>query len=201
MSVHRLFVALRPPQTIRQLLIAAMHGVANARWQDDDQLHLTLRFVGDVDRHGAEDIAAALGGVHADVIAARIAGVGMFEKRGVPHTLWAGVEPAESVAALHRKVGAALQRVGVEPDGRAFVPHITLARLNRSAGPIAPFIAQASDLRSAPFVFDQMILYESELGHGGSQYHPVARYPLAATSAAATALTSDQQAAKSSALP
>lgn len=203
MSTHRLFVALRPPRPVRDLLRTAMHGLSAARWQDDDQLHLTLRFVGEVDRHRGEDIAAALGGLHAAAIIARIAGVGMFERKGWPDTVWAGVEPAAALAGLHRKVDQLLGRVGIDAETRAFVPHITLARLNRSAAPVAPFLAQHGDLASAPFVFDHVILYESEMGHGGSRYHPVARYPLdvSATSAAATALTSAQVAAKPSSAP
>ena len=203
MSSHRLFVALRPPRPVRDLLRTAMHGISAARWQDDDQLHLTLRFIGDVDRHRAEDIAAALGALHAPAIKARIAGVGMFERRGWPHTVWAGVEPAAALAGLHRKVDQLLARVGIAAETRAFVPHITLARLNRSAGPVAPFLALHSELASAPFDFEHIILYESEMGHGGSRYHPVARYPLdlSATSTAATALTSAQVSAKPSSAP
>ena len=205
MSTHRLFVALRPPHAVRAALIAAMHGVSGARWQDDDQLHLTLRFIGEVDRHRAEDIAAALGALHASAITARIAGVDLFEHKGQPHMIWARVWPAEPLAALHRKVDQLLSRVGVVPDLRAFVPHITLARLNRGSGPVAPFLALHSDLASEAFTFGHVTLYESEMGHGGSRYHPVARYPLdpveSATSAVATALTSDQVSAKPSSAP
>lgn len=196
MSTHRLFVALRPPRPIRALLIDAMHGVSAARWQDDDQLHLTLRFIGEVDHHRAEDIAAALGALHAPAIAARIAETSLFERRGQPHMLWAGVEPLAPLAALHRKVDQLLARVGIAPETRTFVPHITLARLNRISGPVAPFLAQNGDLTSPPFVFDHVLLYESALAHGGARYHPVARYPLdldaSATKAAATAETSSQ---------
>lgn len=202
MSTHRLFVALRPPFAIRERLIAAMHGISGARWQDDEQLHLTLRFIGEVDRHRAEDIAAALGSLHAPAIAARIAGVSLFEHKGQPHMVWAGVEPVEPLAALHRKVDQLLRRVGLAPETRAFVPHITMARLNRGSGPVAAFLALNSDLASPPFTFGHVTLYESEMGHGGSRYHPVARYPLAeATSAAATAPTSSHVAPKPSSAP
>lgn len=197
MSSHRLFVALRPPRAIRHLLRAAMHGISAARWQDDDQLHLTLRFIGEVDHHRAEDIAAALGALHAPAISARIAGVGLFDRKGHPHTVWAGVEPLAPLAGLHRKVDQLLARAGVAAETRAFVPHITLARLNRTAGPVAPFLAQSGGLVSPSFDFTHVILYESELAHGGARYHPVARYPLdtSATSAAATAPTSSHVAA------
>lgn len=200
MSTHRLFVALRPPQPIRAALIAAMHGISGARWQVDDQLHLTLRFIGEVDHHRAEDIAAALGALHAPAPTVHIAGVGLFDRRARPHMVWAGIEPLAPLAALHRKVEQLLTRVGVAPETRAFFPHITLARLNRGSGPVAPFLALHNDLASAPFTFGHVTLFESEMGHGGSRYHPVARYPLdvdtLATSAAATALTSSHVAAK-----
>ncbi len=202
MSTHRLFVALRPPRPVREILRAAMHGISGARWQDDDQIHLTLRFIGEVDHHRAEDIAAALGGLYAPPITARIAGVSLFEHHGRPHMVWAGVEPAEPLGALHHKVDQLLARVGVSPEKRAFIPHITLARLNRGSGPVAPFLAQNSDLTSPPFSFGHVTLYESEMGHGGSRYRPVTRYPLKeATSAAATALTSSHVAAKPSSAP
>ncbi|MDR7058239.1 MULTISPECIES: RNA 2',3'-cyclic phosphodiesterase [unclassified Sphingopyxis] len=205
MSTHRLFVALRPPRPVRDILLAAMHGIAGARWQNDEQLHLTLRFIGEVDRHMAEDIAAALGALHAPRVTARIAGVDLFERQGRPHMIWAGVEPHDPLAALHRKVDQRLARVGIAPETRAFVPHVTLARLNRNSGPVAPFLALSGDLASPAFEFGHVTLYESELGHGGSRYHPVARYPLegenSATSAAATASTSSQVAAKPSSSP
>ena len=204
MSTHRLFVALRPPRPVRDILRAAMHGISGARWQSDEQLHLTLRFIGEVDHHQAEDIAAALGALHAPGIATRIAGVDVFERQGRAHMAWAGVEPHEPLAALHRKVDQLLARVGIAPETRAFLPHITLARLNRGSGPVAPFLALNSDLASPPFEFGHVTLYESEMGHGGSRYHPVARYPLgesSATSADATASTSSHVDAKPSSLP
>jgi RNA 2',3'-cyclic 3'-phosphodiesterase len=205
MSTHRLFVALRPPRPIREMLIAAMHGISGARWQNDEQLHLTLRFIGEVDHHRAEDIAAALGALYAPTVTARISGVGLFERQGRPHMIWSGIEPIEPLAALHRKVDQLLARVGIAPETRAFVPHITLARLNRGSGPVASFLSRNSDLASPAFEFGHVALYESELGHGGSRYHPVARYPLdganSATSAAATASTSSHVAAKPSSSP
>lgn len=205
MSTHRLFVALRPPRPVRDILLAAMHGIAGARWQNHEQLHLTLRFIGEVDHHMAEDIAAALGALYAPAVTARIAGVGLFERQGRPHMIWAGVEPHEPLAALHRKVDQLLARVGVAPETRAFTPHITLARLNRGSGPVASFLALNGGLASPAFEFGHVTLYESEMGHGGSRYHPVARYPLdgenSATSAAATASTSSHVAAKPSSSP
>lgn len=178
MSCHRLFVALRPPPPIRTILLAMMQGVAGLRWQVDDQLHITLRFIGEVDRHQAEDIAAILGHLHAPALDLRLSGVGQFEKSGRPHTLWAGVAPAAPVAALHRKINQLLAQVGIAPETRAFLPHLTLARANRSAGPLAPYLSTHAAFSTPAFRCKHVILYESEMGHGGSRYHPVTRYAL-----------------------
>lgn len=179
--MHRLFVALRPPVTIRDRLTATMDGVAAARWQDDEQLHLTLRFVGSVDRPQAEDAAAALAGVAAPAPLVALAGVGRFEHRGRTESLWAGVAPHDALAALHRKVDNALVRAGLEPERRAYLPHITLARLPHGAGAeveVARWLADRAALASAPFALEHLILYESHLGRHGARYEPVARWRL-----------------------
>lgn len=175
--MHRLFVAVRPPPPIRGLLLAAMGGVSGARWQSDDQLHLTLRFIGEVDGHLAADIHAALGTIHHPPFDASVSGLGTFEPRGRADTLWAGVAPHEPLNALHKKVGQALARVGVEPDKRAFHPHITLARLNRESGPVH-LLGDAGGLTSPAFAVDTFGLYESRLTPEGAVYTAIERYRL-----------------------
>lgn len=175
--MHRLFVAIRLPRDIRERLLGIMGGVQNARWQDDDQLHLTLRFIGEVDRHRAEDIAAALGSVRQPPFEIALSGVGSFLKRG-RGTLWAGVEPQSELKSLHKKVDQACLRVGIEPDNRAYHPHITLARMGRSSGPADGFIARWAGLSSPAFPVDSLGLYESSLGSEGATYSVVERYPL-----------------------
>src|SRR5436190_24018369 len=101
--MHRLFVAIRPPESIRDLLIDAMDDSADFRWQDDEQLHLTLRFIGEVERPLAEDLADALGRVRTAPFSIRIKSVGRFDRRN-SGALWAGVEPKEPLAALAAKV-------------------------------------------------------------------------------------------------
>lgn len=177
--MFRLFVALRPPRAMRQALIAMMGGLPGARWQDDDQLHLTLRFLGEVDGHQAADIAAALGSVHHPAFALTLDGTGCFDTRERIESLWAGVTPHDAIRSLRDSVNRALARVGVVPDPRAFVPHITLARFSRKTAPIAglpPAILMPPPVEGH---FDSFNLYESELGTGGSSYSIVERYPLA----------------------
>lgn len=167
---------------IRDALIDTMDGVPNARWQDDEQLHLTLRFIGAVDRPAAEDVAAALAELHAPAPTVSIAGVGRFDRRGKTDTLWAALVPHDALAALHRKVDQALVRIGLEPERRAFLPHITLARLARGAlaeAEVEHWLARHAGLTSQPFVLPHLILYESHLGRDGADYEPIARWPLA----------------------
>ncbi len=176
--MHRLFVALRPPPEVRRGLMAAMGGVTEARWQDDEQLHVTLRYIGEVERTVAEDVAVALNSVHAAPVTLAAAGVGRFDQRDGRASVWAGVTPREGVTALHRKVDQALVRIGLAPEGRAYLPHITLARLSRHAGPVDRFLADAAMLSSAPLTLDHFLLYESNLGRDGATYEAIARYRL-----------------------
>src|SRR4249919_3698829 len=159
--MHRLFVAIRPPEPVRDLLIDAMDDSPDFRWQDDGQLHLTLRFVGEVDRPVADDLAGWLSRIHAEPFDLRIAGVGRFEQRS-SGALWAGVEPKAPVAALAAKVERACQQVGLEPEHRAFHPHITLARWKgRRSREAADFLERNRDLRSEAFAVTDFILFES----------------------------------------
>ena len=179
--MHRLFVALRPPPAIRARLAATMVGVPGARWQDDEQLHLTLRFVGTVERPVAEDLAAALAQLHAPAPTVALSGVGRFERRGQTDALWAGLAPAAPLAGLHRKVEQACARAGLPPERRAYLPHVTLARFGRGAvggDAIARWLGNHAALASAPFALSHLTLFESHLGHDSARYEPVERWPL-----------------------
>jgi 2'-5' RNA ligase len=179
MALHRLFVALRPPAATRALLAGLMGGVPGARWQNDDQLHCTLRFIGEVDHHQAEDVAVALGGVRGEALILSLAPAGTFDRRGHVDTLWVGVQPREAVSLLHDRVDAALRRVGIPPDARTFVPHITIARFARSAAPVAGLAGAIAVPPGHRFDVHHFGLFESHLGSEGALYETIARYPLA----------------------
>ena len=176
---HRLFVGLRPPPPIRDALIDLMEGVDNARWQDDDQLHLTLRYIGVVDTHAADELAERLRAASGPAFDLTIEGTGAFERKGVAHTLWAGIAPSEELNRLQQRVERICIAAGLEPEHRKYHPHITLARTNRATAPLAPFLARTAGLRLGPWTADSFILYESFLRPEGSVYEPVVRYPLA----------------------
>jgi 2'-5' RNA ligase len=174
----RLFVALRPPAPVREVLLGAMGGVERARWQDEDQLHLTLRFVGEIDTPLANDLAAALDRVDAAPFDLLIAGVGHFERKGRATALWAGLASSGELLAFQHKVERACQRVGLEPEHRKFTPHITLARLSGAAGPVAGWLAEHGTLRAPTWPVEEFRLYESVLTPAGSAYEPIVSYRL-----------------------
>ena len=176
--MHRLFVAARPPGFVREQLLDLMEGVPGARWQDDEQLHITLRFIGAVDSPIAEDIAAALGCVDQASFTVALDGLGTFGGRGGGNALWAGVRPQDQLARLHRKLDHAIVRLGLEPERRAYLPHITLARFSRSPSGLDDFLARHAGLTSPPFEVTDFGLYESRLAPSGASYVLIARYRL-----------------------
>ena len=174
----RLFAAIRPPAIVRDALTDLMEGVSGARWQNDEQLHLTLRFVGEIDRHGAEAVAAALGTVRFAAFSLRIHGLGSFDRRGGGGgALWAGFERSEELLHLQRKIERACQSAGLAPERRAFTPHLTLARGRRGAESHARFLARHAGLTLPPFSVDSFGLFESHLGAGRAHYEMAVRYP------------------------
>jgi len=176
--MHRLFVAIRPPEEIRDLLIDAMDDSPDFRWQNDEQLHLTLRFIGEVDRPLASDVADALSRIRSAPLNLRIKGVGRFEQRH-SGALWAGVEPRSELAALAAKVERACIDVGLQPERRAFHPHITLARWKgRRSFEVQSFLERNRALVSEPFDVRSFALFESRLSRHGAHYEQAFEYSL-----------------------
>lgn len=176
--MHRLFVALRPPLPVRAALLAAAGGVERARWQDDGQLHLTLRFVGEVDRHAAADLVAALDEVTAPRFDLTVCGVGHFEKKGKPTALWAAICSCPALEMLARRIERAARTAGLPAETRKFVPHVTLARLGVQSVGAGEWLAQHGGLAAPRWPVDAFRLYESRMGHGGSSYTSLAEWPL-----------------------
>ena len=175
---HRLFAAIRPPAPVVDALLALEGGIAGARWQDESQLHLTLRFFGEVEAPQAEDIADTLAQVHTAPFALALRGVGHFEKRSRTHTLWAGLAPSEPLVALQRRVENAARRAGLPAERRKYSPHITIARLNSASGAILPFLAAHGALTGEPWPVEAFDLIESTLTPAGAEYQTVRRYRL-----------------------
>lgn len=177
--MHRLFVAIDLPFMVKDALVAMMGGVIGARWQTEDQLHLTLRFIGEVDTRTANAVTDALAIVRHPPFDMCLRGIGSFERKGRTDTLWIRAEPAEPVKALHNKLDRALTRIGIAPETRAYHPHVTLARFSRGAGPLDAFMHGSGGVGTEPFTVDSFCLFESRLTEAGADYSVVERFEFA----------------------
>jgi len=165
----RLFVAIDPPQHIREQLAGLCCGLPDARWVPPEQLHLTLCFIGEVSSGAFLDIREALSEITFPSFALRLQGVGFFPPRGQPRVVWAGGAPSEPLAVLQRKITTRLFALGFEPENRKFSPHITLARLNQTPpARVGKYLQEHGLFASAKFEVDRFLLYSSLLGRKGA---------------------------------
>jgi len=175
----RLFVALPLEDSVQALLGGLGATIPGARAVPTNQLHLTLRFIGEVDGALFLDIKERLSQVETAPLTIKIKGVGHFPPRGKPRVIWAGIEPADEVQALCNRVNRALADCGIPPEERKFHAHVTLARLQEtSTGRVANFLASNSLLESPPFTVETMTLYSSKLTQKGAIHVAEAHYRL-----------------------
>jgi 2'-5' RNA ligase len=176
----RLFVGLDLPWSLRQRLAGLAGGIPGARWVPPENYHLTLRFIGEVAAHQAEEIDLALAALRARRFALTLAGMGTFAKGGRDTQLWAGIARNPALDLLQSKVEQALQRAGLEPERRRFTPHVTLARLDNAVpAKLAAFVQTHNLFRAEPFELDHFVLFSSRLGKEASVYTAEVAYPLA----------------------
>ena len=174
----RLFTALALPDAVASSLLAIQSGVPGARWQTREQLHLTLRFIGEADGRDAIAIDDALATVSDPVFSIELKGVGSFGGKR-PHSLWAGVAPNEALLHVQRKIESALQRIGLEADRRKYTPHVSLAKLKGTQhGHVVDFLTDHALYASGPFAVNGFILYSSLLTPNGSIYRAEKAYQL-----------------------
>lgn len=174
----RLFVALALPDSVAERLKLLQSGVPGARWMEREQLHLTLRFIGEVDGRDAAAIDDALSQIRCPRFTIELKGVGEFGGK-TPRALWAGVRDEDAIARLQRKIESALQRVGVPAEERKFKPHVTLARLRGTPrGRVMDYLADHALYASGPFDVNVFILYSSKPTASGSLYRAERAYAL-----------------------
>jgi 2'-5' RNA ligase len=176
----RLFTGLEIPESLGESLAMLRGGLPGARWIDPENYHMTLRFIGDVDDALAGDIALVLGQVRRREFDLKLDGLSSFGGRK-PRAVVAAVKPNASVMELQAEHERLMQRVGLEPEGRKFTPHVTLARLRDcSSFEVAEYLSARGGFRSQPFPVSRFVLFSSRASTGGGPYVIEAAYPLAA---------------------
>jgi 2'-5' RNA ligase len=174
----RLFTGIEIPAHIADSLSLLRGGLPGAHWIDPENYHLTLRFIGDVDAVVAREIVALLGGVHRRAFELRLEGLTSFGGRK-PRAVVAAVSPNPPLLELQAEHERLMQRVGLEPEGRKYTPHVTLARLRDSTSrQVAEYLSSRAAFRSSEFPVARFVLFSSRASVGGGPYVVEAAYPL-----------------------
>lgn len=168
----RLFVAIDLPDPVKDDLTELCYGLRGVRWVKRDQLHLTLRFIGDVEDDLVDTLSDALAQVRAVPFTFQLQGVGQFPSRGAPRIIWAGVKAPPDLQRLQRQIESLLQPLGIEPEDRPFSPHITLARLKEAPAPesLRQFFERNIHFRTTAIPINRFVLYSSLLAPEGPTY-------------------------------
>jgi 2'-5' RNA ligase len=168
----RLFVALEFPEEVLDALAGLRPDLRGVKPEARDQLHLTLRFLGEVEGGLLPAARAALGRVRAAPFALELAGVGCFNgDRGTPRFLYARVAPSDDLRALAGRIEEALADLPLRKDPLPFNPHVTLARLDGVSREAAGrFVTDRADFRAGPFPVTHFALFSSARTPSGPAY-------------------------------
>jgi 2'-5' RNA ligase len=174
----RLFTALEIPRDVGEQLALLRGGLPGARWIDPENYHVTLRFIGDIDDALGREIAALLDQVKRRSFEARFDGVSSFGGRK-PRAVVAALAPQPALMELQAEHERIMQRVGLEPEGRKYSPHVTLARLRESSSrQVADYLAARGPLSFLSFAVSRFVLFSSRASVGGGPYVAEASYAL-----------------------
>jgi 2'-5' RNA ligase len=175
----RLFAALAVPEDVAAALSRRQTGLEGARWRTADQLHLTLRFFGEIREDRARDLDAELSTVGGGAFDIVLQGAGAFGEGGDINAVWAGVADSAELKRLAKACETAARRAGLKPESRNFRPHVTLAYLKRpDPDKVAAWIQANNLLKSPPIRIESFGLYSSFLASDGAQYRLEAEYSL-----------------------
>jgi len=178
----RLFVAVDIPEPIKTDLAALASTVAGARCVGAAEIHLTLRFIGEIDPHTFAAIKNALSEIGFPQFPLSLRGVGHFPPHGHPRVLWVGLDAGRELTLLQQEIESALKRSGIPGEERRFSPHITLARFKEpSSAAVARFEASYRELAFPPFEVNEFILYSSVLSPRGAVHSKEAVYSCSGT--------------------
>ena len=187
MQTTRTFIAVEIDSPAREVMLRLLKQLASelngVRWTQPDQLHLTLKFVGDIDNRSLPEVCnqmrAACAGV--DAFSASLKGLGAFPKQKPPRVLWVGFEEGvEQLKLINQRLETLLAGVGVPSEGRAYAPHLTLGRINRGADQqqIATRMARDSESDFARFDVSDVLLIASVRERNRMLYETIDSVPL-----------------------
>jgi 2'-5' RNA ligase len=179
-TMPRLFTGLEIPAEIGQTLSGLRGGLPGARWIDPENYHVTLRFIGDIDGASANEIASMLWRVNRAPFEVTLQGLSSFGGRK-PRAVIANIAPSRPLIELQAELERMMQRIGLDPEGRKFVPHVTLARLHdASSQDVADYLSVRGYFPSRVFMAERFVLFSSRASTGGGPYVVEDAYELCA---------------------
>jgi len=178
----RVFVAIGLPDFVRAELERLQNSLAVARFVPEENLHLTLRFLGEQPEKAVEEAHAALSDIHAPAFDLQLAGVGSFGKRS-PQVIYANVARCQQLLDLEKRITRSLRHADLDFQKRRFRPHVTIARLPKmisgfEQARVHDKLADLSAFRGSHFEVNCFQLYQSILTPKGALYETLARYEL-----------------------
>ncbi len=175
----RLFTGLEVPRHVADLLAGLRGGLPGARWAEPNDYHITLRFIGDVERRVAQDLAEELDGSRAPSLTVTVTGLDAFGGAR-PHAVIASVDGSRALTELQSEHERIARRVGLPPERRKFSPHVTLARLRTTnVLDVADYLSLRGGFRPFSFTPTRFVLFSAREQTGGGPYLVEAAYPLA----------------------
>ena len=177
--MKRIFIGLQFPRAICDQLNNLKGGVIGANWVVHENYHLTLRYLGECDNNLLDDVYLALSQIRTCSFSIQLQGVNHFKKKGVIKSLWVGTVRNSSLIALKTEIDLMLQKINIKKEGRAFYPHVTLAKLYRPRLSEVTFFEQINNLYcSKKIPINHITIFESHSLKGGSIYQPLTKVPL-----------------------
>ncbi|WP_134500918.1 RNA 2',3'-cyclic phosphodiesterase [Microvirga pakistanensis] len=175
----RLFTGIEIPSEISLALSAYRGGLPGARWIDPENYHITLRFIGDIDARMADDVCSILGDSRwREPIAITLDGLDTFGG-SKPRAVFARTSGNGELTDLQAEQERMMRQIGLPPETRKFIPHVTLARLkNASPIDVADYMATRGHFPKLTFTARRFVLYSSRASVGGGPYVIEAAYPL-----------------------
>ena len=186
----RLFVALKIPAEVREKIAALVQELREvepqAKWIRAENLHVTLKFIGEPGSSTAAEIGAALSKVRTSrEISGQFQGLGFFPNYYIPNVLWTGITGAPELVSLAAQIDKNLSEIGIPYEARPFSPHLTLARLHEveTHDKLRAAIGKKVRIKFGSLAVREFHLVESKLKPTGAEYTTLQSFPFVAAEA------------------
>ena len=185
----RTFVAVKTDSDVRDRVVELIEQFratgADVRWVQRDNLHVTLKFLGDVDLREMNEVCQAVQGAVADLgrFEYELHGSGAFPNADKPRTIWLGVrDGSQQLALLNERIELAVAKLGFHREARRYEPHLTIGRIRRGKIGVAELgnlIRQNAELELGRTLVSEVVVFSSQLDRSGPSYEALSRAPLA----------------------